>query len=72
MSEQPRYTEADMKASKAIHAKLMSGEITERDLYEFVESGQASPGLVLLISDYTDFGRIRAQDFKNNYQQNMG
>ena len=72
MSNQPRYTEADLKASDIIHSKLMSGEITERDLYEFVRSGKASPGLALLIGDYTDFGRLDAQDFLDNYKQNLG
>ena len=51
-NDQRKFTEADVEASKALHASLMSGQLNENDVYELVKAGKVSPGLEFLITDY--------------------
>ena len=66
--EIPEITQQDRETGKQIQAALLSGELDERDLLKAVDSGQLSPGVVALVTDMTDLGRIRADQYLEKYK----
>tara|TARA_R100000908_G_C3672775_1_gene94943 strand:- start:68 stop:307 length:240 start_codon:yes stop_codon:yes gene_type:complete len=70
-NDQRKFTEADVEASKALHASLMSGQLNENDVYELVKAGKVSPGLEFLINDYIDLGRLKAREFMDQYKKGL-
>ena len=70
-NDQRKFTDADVEASEALHAVLMSGQLNEDDVYELVKAGKVSPGLEFLIGDYIDLGRLKAQDLMDQYKKGL-
>ena len=68
MAQTPKFTEEDRQVSQMIHQQLMNNKLTERDVYNMVESGQVSSGVAFLIGDYIDLGRLKANDFLDAYR----
>ena len=47
-NDQRKFTDADVEASEALHAVLMSGQLNENDVYELVKAEKFHRGLNFL------------------------